>query len=733
MRIRTRLLALVLAVLLPAIVVAGFAIVYVYREERANFENSMRETTRALALLLDNEFQSQEGLVRALSTSPILDTGDYATFYAHARAAVAGTDSNITLTDTEGRQFLNTHLPFDRLLARPGRFTELRRRHGAMRPLVSDLYYSDVTRRYGYAVQLPVLRNGRLLHYIEIGTPAAQLQSLFVQQNLPEGWIGTIVDRKGLVAARTVEPGRFVGQQAPQGFRERLVHSSEGVYDGLTLTGVPASIFYSQAPLSEWTFAISVPQEQMDGPALRASVLVGTVAFLVMALGILGAIAVARGTAYAIEGLRRSAEELGRGGRAAPRRYGIREIDAASAAMSWASDEIHSHRAQLEQRVADAVARAEQSQRALLQAQKLEALGRLTGGIAHDFNNVLQTLTSGLQLASLSSTDQRVRALLEPCQRAVKRAVDLTRQLMVFARVQDARLETIDMARQLQAALPLLKGGLPSNIDCRLDASGGLWPVTVDTLQLELALLNLTMNARDAMPEGGVLRIGADNVVLAEEAGDLAAGRYVRVTVADSGVGMSPEVLARAVDPFFTTKGVGRGTGMGLAQAYGFGKQSGGALVLRSRPGEGTVASLYLPAATMPAAHAEHEERMVERAAQQGRILFVEDDALVRDVVAPALRTAGFEVDVADSGDDALARLESGRLFDVVFSDVVMPGKLGGIELAQLTRARFPGVAVVLATGYSDRRVDLEGVRVLAKPYEMDAVVRLLNEALQEA
>jgi signal transduction histidine kinase len=751
MRIRTRLLILVLAVLVPAFIAAALAIAYVYDEESTAFEQSMRETARALALLLDNEFAKQEGIVRALAASPMLDNLDYTAFYAHAQAAIAGTDSNITLSNLAGVQFLNTRLPFGELNARQGPFAALRKHYGPTSPIVSDLYVSLSTGRYSFGVEVPVQRGGNILHYIEIGSPASRLQNLFERQRLPEGWIGTIVDRRGIVVARTRDADKLVGKSVTEALALRIASAREGMYTGPTLNGGTAVGFFAHAPNSEWTFIVGVPQAVVMRAAVRASALVGGVALLLIALAVAGAILAARHTSRAIEALRHSAEDLGRGGRARSQRWGIAEIDAASRAMAWASDEIHTHRTELERRVATAVADAERSQRALLQAQKLEALGRLTGGIAHDFNNVLQTLTSGLQLAHLSSADGRIKSLIESCQRAVERAVELTRQLMAFGRVQDARLETIDVTRQIVTMTPLLKGGLPSNIEFGLDVAPDLWPVTVDTLQFELALLNLTMNARDALPHGGHLHIAVANASISgasgatpgsgperrshEKSGDLPAGDYVRIAVIDSGEGMAPEVLAKAVDPFFTTKGVGTGSGMGLPQAYGFAKQSGGALVLRSKPDVGTEATLYLPRAKNAVMQKSPEPgtKPVPRAAADKHVLFVEDDPLVRDVVGPALREVGFTVSIATDAEAALSMLESGAPVDLVFSDIVMPGKIGGIELAQAVKARFPRIRVVLATGYSDRRIDLPGVRILAKPYEVAALVDLLNDALRSA
>jgi len=429
-----------------------------------------------------------------------------------------------------------------------------------------------------------------------------------------------------------------------------------------------------------------------------------------------------------MEDLRHDAQQLGDGAPVQPRASGLLEVDAVNEALVGASERLRRASAELEHRVAEAVASFEHSQRALVQAQKLEALGRLTGGIAHDFNNVLQTLTTGLQAARLGS-DEKVRRLLATCERAVTRGSELARQLMVFGRVQDVRVETFDLDQRLRDVQPLLTGALPTDISFTQDIAPGLWPVTADPLQLELALLNLVMNARDAMPRGGRLRLQAANMGGHPQAQDLPAGDYVAITLQDEGEGMSEEVLARALDPFFTTKGVGRGSGLGLPQAYGFARQSGGALLLRSRVGEGTTATLLLPRAQ---AEPQAAAPMAPSGGLQGAgcVLLVEDDPLVRDTVRSGLEVSGFEVHAAGDADEALRLLAGAHRIDVVLTDVVMPGSMNGVDLARLLAREHPRLRVVIATGYSDRSIDVPGVRTLAKPYALHQAVAALNDAM---
>ncbi len=728
MRLRFRLLLLVLAVLVPAFAVSAIGMAYVHHEQQKFNRAFLRETTRAMALALDRELGERERILLTLSSSPELASGDLRSFHAHVQAVGRALQASIILSDLKGRQILNSRLPYGEPLphlAQP--LDELQGRHDASPALVSNLYrLAGQAGPHSFAVRVPMRGpGGQVERLLMLSSPAAQLQSLLDAQHLPEGWLATITDRDGYLAARSAEGDRYVGQR----LRAELLHrlpENEGFYEGLTMSGSNGSAYFSRAHASGWYFIVTVPTAQLQGPASRATVLMAAISLLLLALAASAASWVGRATARPMEALRQAAERLGRNEPVQPRATGIVEMDAVHAAMVGASRRMRDANADLERKVADAVSSYEQSQRALVQAQKLEALGRLTGGIAHDFNNILQTLTTGLQAASREAPE-KLRALLATCQRAVTRGSELTRQLAAFGRVQEVRTETVDLVQRLAEAWPLLTGALPSNVTLSDELPFSLWPVTVDPAQLELTLLNLVMNARDAMPSGGNVRLRAANEPLALPPAGLAAGHYVTLSVADDGVGMSEEVLTRAFDPFFTTKGPG--SGMGLAQAYGFARQSGGTLTLRSQQGRGTTATLYLPRArTRPAAATEADASPLVHG--RGRVLLVEDDPLVRDTVRQALEAAGFELRSAATADEALRLLAQDADFDVVFSDVVMPGTLSGIDLAQQVGRRHPGLRVVLATGYSDRRIDLPGVRTLAKPYDLQQAVDALNEAL---
>ncbi|WP_020653681.1 hybrid sensor histidine kinase/response regulator [Massilia niastensis] len=731
MRIRTRLLILVLSVLVPSFVAAALAVAYVYREGQVSQAESVAEATRAFALLVDNEIQSRAGILHALAGSPSLSRGRLEEFYAHARRMAPTAESTIILVEPGGRQLLNTRAPYGATLPlrRVSNIDELMREQGAERMLVSDLFMAPLGKRHDFTIQVPVRIDGALRYFLVMGVNASALQPLLRRQHFRDDWLATVVDRQGMVLARSRQPEAFVGSPIRTYSRMRLNTASEGVYESRSLDGIRVRAFFSTVPNTGWKVLVSIPVSEIRRVPLQAAAMLGGLMLLLLAAGVLAARRLAAQAIRPIEYLERSAEELGQGKEVRYEAQGLAEIDGVALRMAEASRKILHAQQELEQRVAEAVAATERAQSALLKSQKLEALGRLTGGIAHEFNNLLQTLTTALQLAGMTSTQSRVQGLIQTCQKTVQRATALTGQLGSFGRIQEARLETVDPGRQLRSALQLIRGALRDDISLEVDCGEGLWPVTVEPLQFDLALLNLAINARDAMPRGGALRIAADNHALALPPGPLAPGDYVRVRVQDSGCGMPPEVLARALDPFFTTKAQGQGTGLGLPQAYAFAAQSQGLLLLDSEPGQGTRVDIYLPRASLPVRAAPPPEAALPLPRARGTVLFVEDDPLVREAVLHALEECGFEVLVAHNGEHAVELLDSGILPRIVFSDIVMPGKISGIDLAGIVRQRYPAMPVVLATGYTERQAAIPGVQVLAKPYPIEKLVALLASA----
>lgn len=728
MRIRTRLLVLILAILVPTFTAATLAVGYVYLEERQAQENGVKEAVRAFALLVDNELETKEGTLLALATSPSLARGDLAEFERHARVLAPTAETAIILHSPDGRQLVNTRaapgtpLPTRRI----SNMDELMAKYGPDRTLVSDLFLAPVGGRHDFALQVPVRINGSIRYFLSMGVNASTLQELMTEQRFPATWVASIIDRQGRIVARSRDAEQFRGRSVSGTALQNFAARVEGVFAGRNLSGTPATAFFSTVPDSQWRVLVSIPKSELQRVPLHAAAYLAGIMAALLVLAALLARRFGKRAIAPIEYLGRSAEDLGQGREVAYAPQGIAEIDAVAHRMADASLQIRRAQAELEQRVAEAVAASEHAQEALMRGQKLEALGRLTGGIAHEFNNLLQTLTTALQMAALTSTQPKVQGLIETCKRTVNRATALTGQLGSFGRVQDARLLTVDPSEQLRNAVQLIRNVLRQGIALELACEDDLWPVTVDPLQFDLAMLNLAINACDAMPDGGHLAIGARNCVL-EPTAERSGGDYVLVTVQDTGTGMAPEVLARALDPFFTTKAHGKGTGLGLAQAYAFATQSQGALALSSTPGQGTRVELHLPRSNLPLSPQPGRGTPAEALQANGRILFVEDDALVREAVVHALEEAGFDVLVAADGERALAMIEKGLEVDVAFSDIVMPGRISGIDLAGILRERRPGLPVVLATGYTDQRVTVPGVQVLAKPYEIGQLVELLS------
>jgi signal transduction histidine kinase len=726
MRIRTRLLLLILSVLLPAFVAALLATGYVYVEERRAQENSVRETVHAFALLVDNEFKTREGILRALAHSPSLAEGDMAEFYGYAKSLAPTPDTTIILYDLAGRQLINTRVAPGAPLPtrRVSNIDALMAKYGADRMLVSDMFMAPVGKRHDFAIQVPVHIDGRIRYFLNSGVNASSLQTLMAGQRLPAGWLASVIDRQGRVVARSRDADQYRGRSVSGMAMREFASHDEGTFSSNNLAGTPVQAFYSTVPNAGWKVLVSIPQSELRRVPLHAAAFLAAIMLLLLVLATLAAQRFARRALAPIAYLGRSAEDLGQGREVVYEPQNVVELDAVAQRMAEASRLIRGAQHDLEQRVAEAVGASERAHAALVRGQKLEALGRLTGGIAHEFNNLLQTLTTALQLASLTSTQPKVLSLIDTCKRTVSRATALTTRLGSFGRVQDAKLLTIDPGEQTRNAAQLIRNVLRQGVRLELDCAPDAWPVTVDPLQFDLALLNLAINARDAMSDGGLLQITVRNRVL-DATPERPGGDYVQLTVADTGVGMPPEVLAHALDPFFTTKAPGQGSGLGLPQAYGFAEQSRGFLQLASTENKGTTIDIYLPRAHL-ALSPQARPASASRPQGSGRVLFVEDDALVREVVVRGLEEAGFEVLVAPSGDQALAMLEGGLDADVVFSDIVMPGKVSGIDLAGLLRERRPRLPVVLATGYTDQRANIPGVQVLAKPYEIGQLVELL-------
>ena len=423
------------------------------------------------------------------------------------------------------------------------------------------------------------------------------------------------------------------------------------------------------------------------------------------------------------------------------RRYET-ELLAARAAAQTAAQEVRTLNEALQSRITEAEEARRQSEELLRQAQKMEAIGQLTGGIAHDFNNLLAGITGSLELLGRRIEQGRLDSLpryVTAAQGATKRAAALTHRLLAFSRRQELAPVATDVNRIVSDVEDLIRRSVGAHVTLNIIGAGGLWTTMVDRNQLENAILNLCINARDAMPGGGQITVETSNKWLDQqiaESRDMAPGQYVAVCVTDTGSGMTPEVLARAFDPFFTTKPEGSGTGLGLAMVHAFARQAGGEVRIYTELDHGTTICIYLPRHRgAPELETVETRTGTWKALHEETILVVDDEPTVRMWVSEALSEAGYHVVEAADGPTALSLLKTSARFDLLITDFFLPGGFTGRHLADSARSVRDELQVLFITGYAENAV-IEGghlpvgSQVLAKPFSLDALTRAVTSLL---
>ena len=377
--------------------------------------------------------------------------------------------------------------------------------------------------------------------------------------------------------------------------------------------------------------------------------------------------------------------------------------------------------------------RLRHAEAALRQTQKMESIGQLTGGVAHDFNNLLSVFATGLQLLERNVTGEQRQRVFDGMRRAVARGTGLTRHLLAFSRRTPVNPESIDIASHLKGMREMLDGSLGGHIHIEMKFGDEVWPVEIDAGEMELAVLNLCLNARDAVAGGGTVIIAAENVVIEEERGS--QKQCVKLSVTDTGCGMPPDVLSRAFEPFFTTKDVGKGSGLGLPQVYGFAHQSGGQVTIDSEVGVGTIVTLLLPRSlhdpveSVRAADSSGVPVPRSDGARRGHVLLVEDDQEVSALTREMLNSLGFAVTHVTGAEAALGALANARAVDAVLSDIMMPGGVSGLELAREISRRHPTLPIILTTGYVEAAARMKDgeFHLLLKPYSLEALADALG------
>ena len=723
MSIRKRLLLLVIAVWLPAAAGFGMLTWYTHNEQVAGTRRQVQEYGLRVATTVERELDRRTVLAQALASSGEARNGDFARLHEEARSATAGADSWALLVDA-GEQILNTRAPYP----------------GPRVPRAKPLALAETGPKVLFVAKAPVARTpaitvfvpvpGMVPQHYNVGVafePAVLQQALDANPG-PFQALAAVVDSEQVIMARSRDPGKWFGVSASPAFKQRILSGGTGFAESTTLDGVRSMTYLSPPNAYGWSVIVSVPMSALEAAAQQASAKAVGAAALLLAFGLLLALSGMRKIGRTVDALQSAAGDLAHH-RVPPRLLtGVSEVDQIAGALHEAGVRAQASNATLERRVREAVTHAQDAQAQLLQSQKLELVGRLTAGVAHDFNNLLQTIVTAHHLLLRRVTDGPERRTLDGAVRAVAKARDLVKQLMTFGRVQLLEPTAVSIPDVVLKSQELTRTAVGEAIVLSTSLEPGLPAVHVDAVQFEMALLNLVFNARDAMPAGGHIDIAAQEAQ-AEETAHLGPGRFVRVEVADTGSGMSEEVRARAFEPYFTTKPVGSGSGIGLAQVHAFAKQSGGDIGLSSHLGVGTRIRLYLPVATARPDAAAVVPQAAPPAPMAGvRILMVEDDKLVSAMVASALEEEGYAVRRCATADEALGVLQAGNAFDILFTDVVMPGRMNGVDLARWCAAERPGIAIVVSTGYAENLQEFSAT-VLRKPYETGALFAALEEA----
>ena len=616
--VQARLTMLAVVTALPLVALAGWAILRMVDDQRTQIQQDIRQRAEDLLADVDRQISAVEAELQVLATSPNLQDGDFAAFDRQMRAALKMRGTSIVLHDTKGQQLLSTNRPFGEPLPRATN-TEMHDRVVATgQPQISDLIMGAVLRRPIIVVGVPVFRDGQVAYVLAMGLGSEVLSSLLEEQNLSSEWIVGIFDRKGVIVARNRELDRFLGKSVSPMLMEAMRGPVENWFPSVTSEGIPVYAAFRRSPITGWTVAIGVPREFVDAPIRYARLLAFGGGAAVLGLSLLLGWWMGWAIRRPVEALTSATKALGRGELVDPLSCGVRELDEVGNELRNTAAALTRNREQLESTVAGRtrelaaanerlraeIDAREQAQSALLQAQKMEAMGQLTGGVAHDFNNLLTAVSGSLALLEARISDERSLRLLHTAQRGASQGAKLTESLLAFARKQRLNPIPADLNSIIVQMTEMLRRSIGPSVEIRHALASQLWPVLIDTGQIETALLNVALNARDALPSGGMVLIETANINATSEElpEEVARQDCVLVSVRDTGTGMSSEALERAFEPFFTTKEVGKGTGLGLSMAFGVVRQSGGTVRIRSRLREGTTVQIYLPRAIETAA-----------------------------------------------------------------------------------------------------------------------------------
>lgn len=743
-----QLLLLVTATAFPLLLASLLMYNRLVANEREGIGNSLFLNAKTLAALVEKEVENHAAVATTLARSPALQTDDLEEFWKEAREALKFLPGSWINVDTPaGKTVLST-------LAQPGTpLPDSNEKNLIQRAFVTgqyqvgDLVTGPISQTLRSSVVVPVYRNGVPLYAVTIGLEPSRFYQL-VRRNFTRGEIVGILDRNKRFITRLPDHEKNAGALASVGWRAAMAKTPEGLSENQTLEGDWVLNGYALTR-NGWTTGVSRLESDISNPLTKilwSSVFIGgAMTFLSVVLVII----IGRRASSGMVAIAEAARRVGKGEvvPSLPAPFSeaatiAQTLAGISVELSRRSQELTRSNADLEAKVAERTSdlkaemlRREDAEATLRQAQKIESVGQLTGGIAHDFNNMLtiiignlDTISRRLKSGKTGDLTRYVNGALQGAQNAAK----LTHRLLAFSRQQPLDPVPLNLNSLVAGMSDLLARTVGDNIQVETVLSAGLWMTYADANQVENALVNLVVNARDAMPEGGTLTIETANSYLDEtyagRFGDLNAGQYALLSVTDTGTGIPKELFERIFEPFFTTKGPRLGTGLGLAMVHGFVKQSGGHVRVYSEVGAGTTVKLYLPRLLSEEGRVSAAPRALSNSAeahpaQPGEtILIVEDDAGVRDYVVGILKELGYAVHATESAEKALSLLQIIDRVDLLFTDVVLGGKLSGRQLSDEVKKLRPELPILFTTGYTRNaivhqgRLD-SGVSLLNKPY----------------
>ncbi|MGF1619343.1 MAG: ATP-binding protein [Rhodomicrobiaceae bacterium] len=754
--VKRALLIIILLAALPPIIFSAVLLIRYAASERIIAERTLVESAEAVARAIDAEFMAVEAVLQALASSTRLQADDLQGFGNQIRAVSARTGRDFALVDAQGQTIIATSPEMNRDIFRSP----------------DETVFTNVLPKpegeFAAYVIIPFKRKNGDVWFLEGSVKNADFRDILAEPGVPSDWVVSIVDRTGTHLIRSHGSERFAGKPLVEPLVAQIKRRQRGILETVSLEGIPLISTVAFARTSGWAAAIGLPRANLAAPLREQLTSLVLLAVPLTALALIAGVMLAGLLNGAMDALKIMAAKVGRDGNTGFAPTLIHDANEVGDVMAQTSAELHRRReelaalnATLEERVMARTAELteankrleneirlpESSEAQLRQMQKMEAVGQLTGGIAHDFNNMLAVILSGLHLIRrrLKRGNAEIEPLLDGAVHGAERAAALVSRLLAFSRQQPLSPEPVEVNRLLSGLEDMLRRTIPENIAMEMVLAGGLWQTLADVHGLENTLVNLAVNARDAMPEGGKLTFETANAFLDEayatEHPEVASGQYVMIAVTDMGEGMPPDVLDRVFEPFYTTKPTGAGTGLGLSQVYGFIKQSGGHVKIYSEPGVGTSVKLYLP--RHQAANSAHQNPprktppAVARRGDRELILIVEDDPDVRRVTVEMLEELNYATLQAEDGADALRLIENTPDIALLLTDVVMP-KMNGRALADATAQIRPDLKVLFTTGYTRNAIIHngvldEGVNLLIKPYNIDDLSRKLHELFRDA